>query len=102
MTKKLALAISIHDRLPMLACSSAEVIEPIGQAEGAVTRPQIGARTRYLEQDGACGDTKGRTSCTFGFGATDPTEILTAVSSDRVELTYLTRPDFLFTRGAWP
>ncbi|APR76704.1 Hypothetical protein A7982_02051 [Minicystis rosea] len=99
MTKKLALAISILTALPMLRCSSAEVTDPIGQAQSAVTGPQIGTRTVYLEQDGACGDTKGTNVCSFGFGASDPTEILTAVSRDRVVLTYLTRPDFLFGRG---
>ncbi|APR81917.1 Hypothetical protein A7982_07266 [Minicystis rosea] len=98
MTKKLALAISILTALPMHACSSAEVADTIGTAESAVTNPRVGARTRYLDQDGACGD-KGTNVCSFGFGATNPTEILTAVSHDRVELTYLARPDFLFSRG---
>ncbi|APR79161.1 Hypothetical protein A7982_04508 [Minicystis rosea] len=101
MTHKLvlALSISILTALPMIACSSADVADPIGKAESAVTSLQIRARTRYLSPDGACGDEKGTNVCTFDFGAPNPTEILTAVSHDRVELTYLVRPDFLFARG---
>ncbi|MCP3100792.1 hypothetical protein LZ198_18130 [Myxococcus sp. K15C18031901] len=98
MRKMSALAISVLTSLSLLACNSTDSVDPIGQHESAATSPSVGARTRYLDKDGGCGD-KGTNVCSFGFGTTDPTEILTAVGEDRVELTYLEKPDFLLGRG---
>ncbi|MCP3063647.1 hypothetical protein LXT21_33225 [Myxococcus sp. K38C18041901] len=98
MTQTTAFAVSFLTALSLFGCNSADVADPLGQAESAATSVGVGTRTRYLAPDGACGD-QGTNVCSFGFGTTQPTELLTVVGANQVELTYLTKPELLLARG---